>query len=96
MSLAGHQLHVDDDGRIRLVLSARDPAVPNWIDNEGRRRGLLAYRWVWATTSPAPTAQLVKIDEVRALMPERHPLIDENERRNRLSARREQFWKRYI
>ena len=31
-------------------------------DTEGRARGLLAYRWVWATTSPEPTGEVVKID----------------------------------
>lgn len=96
VSLSGHQLHVDDDGCVRVVLSARDPGVPNWIDSEGRRRGLLVYRFVWATTNPEPTGQVVKIDKVRALMPEGHPRIDQNERRRRLSARREQFWNRFI
>lgn len=96
VSLAGHQLHLDDDGRIRIVLSAQDPGVPNWIDTEGRARGLFAYRWVWATTSPEPTGEVVKIDRVRGLMPDDHPVIDEDERRRRLSARREQFWNRFI
>jgi len=30
------------------------------------------------------------------MLPETHPVIDEPERRKRLSARREQFWNRYI
>lgn len=96
VSLSGHQLHVDDDGRIRVVLAARDPGVPNWIDNEGRARGLLAYRFVWSTSSPEPTGEVVKIDDVRSKMPEGHPVIDAAERRRRLSARREQFWNRYL
>ena len=96
VSLAGHQLHLDDDGRLRVVLSTRDPGVPNWIDTEGRPRGLLAYRWVWSTTSPEPTGEVVKVDQVRGLMPDAHPVIDEAERRRRLSVRREQFWDRYL
>jgi hypothetical protein len=96
VSLAGHQLYIDPDGRMRVVLSTRDPGVPNWIDTEDRRRGLFAYRWVWATSSPVPTGQVVKVDEVRKLMPEGHPVVDEAERRRRLSARREQFWNRFI
>jgi len=96
VSLSGHQIHIDEDGRVRVVLSARDPGVPNWIDTEGRKRGLMVFRWVWATTNPCPESALVKIDGVRALMPAGHPIIDEAQRRKRLSARREQFWNRYI
>ena len=96
VSLAGHQLHIDDDGRIRLALSARDPGIPNWIDPEGRAPGMFAYRWVWATTSPEPPGQVVKVDTVRELMPGSHPVIDGPERRRRLSARREQFWNRFL
>ncbi len=96
VSLSDQQLHVDDDGCIRLVLSARDPGVPNWIDNEGRERGMLVYRFVWATTNPKPEGRVVKVDQVRSLVPDGHPTIDANERRRRLSARREQFWNRSI
>jgi hypothetical protein len=96
VSLSGHQLHIDDDGFLRIALSARDPGVPNWIDTEGRRRGLFAYRWVWATSGPEPTGEVVKVDAVRELMPEGHPVIDETERRRRLSKRREHFWDRYL
>ena len=96
VSLAGHQLHKDADGRLRVVLSARDPGVPNWIDNEGRRNGLFAYRWVWSRDSPEPEGSVVKVDEVRALMPADHPVVDADQRRELLSARREQFWNRYI
>jgi len=38
----------------------------------------------------------VKVDQVRGLMPDAHPVIDEAERRRRLSVRREQFWDRYL
>lgn len=96
VSLSSRQMHIDEDGRFRVVVSARDPGVPNWIDTEGRRRGALAYRWVWARNNPTPEGQHVKIDEVRSLMPQGHPVIDGAERRKRLSARREQYWSRYI
>ena len=96
VSLSDRQLHVDDDGCVRIVLSARDPGVPNWIDNEGRARGMLVYRFVWATSNPKPDGRVVKLDQVRDLMPDGHPKVDENERRRRLSARREQFWNRSL
>jgi hypothetical protein len=96
VSLSGDQLHVDDDGRIRIVVSARDPGVPNWIDNESRRTGLFVYRFVWATTAPAPTGEVVAIDAVRSLMPSGHPVVDGAERRRRLRTRREQLSNRYL
>ena len=96
VSLAGHQLHKDADGKLRVVLSSSDPGVPNWIDAEGRKNGLLAYRFVWATSNPEPSGEVVKIGEVRSRMPDDHPVIDTKERQRRLSARREQFWNRYI
>jgi hypothetical protein len=94
-SLSGDQVHLDSDGLVRLVLSARDPAAPNWIDTEGRPRGLLAYRWVWAETMPTPKAELIKIDDVFDRLPDDHPSISHEERRNQLSLRREALWNRF-
>jgi hypothetical protein len=94
-SLSGDQIHLDGDGLARLVLSARDPGVPNWIDTEGRQNGLLTYRWAWAETMPTPEAQRVKLDEVFDRLPDNHPMISEEERRDRLSLRREALWNRF-
>lgn len=94
-SLSGDQIQLDEDGLARLVLSARDPGVPNWIDTEGRPQGLLAYRWAWAETMPTPTAQLVKLDEVLDRLPDDHPVVTGEERRERLSLRREALWNRF-
>lgn len=93
-SLSGDQIHLDEDGLARLVLSARDPGVPNWIDTEGRQQGLLAYRWAWAETMPTPEAERVKLDDVFDRLPDGHPLISEEERRDQLSLRREALWNR--
>jgi hypothetical protein len=94
-SLSGDQIHLDGDGLARLVLSARDPGVPNWIDTEGRQQGLLAYRWAWAETLPTPEAQRVKLDDIFDQLPDDHPLISEEERRDQLSLRREALWNRF-
>ena len=53
-SLNHHQLHVDDDGKVRIVLSETDPGVPNWLDTSGLRTGLVTYRYVRPRTRPAP------------------------------------------
>ncbi|MGH9025778.1 MAG: hypothetical protein ACRDWD_06650, partial [Acidimicrobiia bacterium] len=42
VNLNGHQMHVDDDGKWRVVVAHYDPGVPNWLDTEGRRSGCSA------------------------------------------------------
>jgi hypothetical protein len=94
-SLSGDQLHVDGDGRARVVLSADDPGSPNWIDTEGRATGILAYQWVWTETLPTPHIQVVKLDDVWDNLPDEHPLISDEERREQLSLRREALSNRF-
>jgi hypothetical protein len=53
------------DGSWRLVLSPRDPGVPNWLDTGGRREGYMIVRWVLADGPPHPTCELVPIDSLR-------------------------------
>jgi hypothetical protein len=86
-SLNGEQAHVDDDGRVRIVLAHRDPGVPNWIDTEGRAEGMLVHRWVWARDNPVPTSRVVSLAELRPQLPDDHPRIDPAERRRRLAQR---------
>ena len=93
-SLTGDQIRLDEDGLARLVLSAEDPGTPNWIDTEGRARGLLVYRFGWAETWPTPSVKVVKLDELDELLPEAHPLVTPEERRDQLSLRREALWNR--
>jgi len=94
-SLSGHQVHVDSDGRMRIVVAGRDPGVPNWIDVQGRPRGLLLYRWVWARDNPVPSAKRLAASELRAALPEHHPEVDPLQRRQALACRREQAWNRF-
>ena len=39
-SLNDTQVHVDDDGKVRVVISHQDPGVQNWLDASGLREGL--------------------------------------------------------
>jgi hypothetical protein len=94
-SLSDHQIHRDRDGRVRVVLAARDPGVPNWIDTAGRARGLLVYRFVWARDHPVPSARVVPLDEIRGALPPTHPVVLPEERRRRLAHRRESAWNRF-
>jgi hypothetical protein len=94
-SLSGDQMTLDEDGLVRIAVSKQDPGVPNWIDTEGRARGMLAYRWVWAETMPTPVAKVVPVAEIFDQLPDDHPQVTETERRQHLSIRREALWNRY-
>jgi ketosteroid isomerase-like protein len=93
-SLSGDQAHVDADGRVRLVVAHRDPGVPNWLDTEGHRRGMLAYRFVRARSGAVPQARVVALGALRAELPAAHPGVAPEERRARLARRREAYWAR--
>jgi len=50
-----HRIHVNKhtaqyrpDGGVRIVISERDPGVPNWLETAGHRQGTLCFRWIGA------------------------------------------------
>ena len=52
---------VEQDGSVRISISAKDPSLPNWLDTAGHRRGALALRWVGASSPPpAPRTSVNK------------------------------------
>ncbi len=54
--------YVEEDGSVRISISASDPGCPNWLDTAGHRRGALALRWVGADSPPAqPRTSVDKI-----------------------------------
>lgn len=64
VSLTGSRIPVRD-GRYRLVLAARDPGVPGWLDTEGRPFGLFVLRWLRPEEAPAlPALRVARIEEV--------------------------------
>lgn len=65
-NLNNHTAVRSEDGDWRLVISPRDPGVPNWIDTGGRREGYMIVRWVLADRPPHPTCELVPIASLRA------------------------------
>ncbi|WP_336820155.1 hypothetical protein [Gordonia sp. MMO-8] len=72
-SLNSAQAQVDPDGNIRLVISANNPGVANWIETTGRRRGILQFRWqrtdVAIGPELGPTAVVVDDADVAAHLP---------------------------
>jgi hypothetical protein len=87
MSCNGRQAHVDDDGRVRMVVAHADPGTPNWLDTEGKPIGMCVYRYVGARTKPVPTARVVPMHALRDELPAAHPVVSADERRVQLAAR---------
>ncbi|HAC80736.1 MAG: hypothetical protein P8K76_05490 [Candidatus Binatia bacterium] len=98
-SLTGGQSHLGSDGRYDYVISATDPGVPNWLDSTGLSEGLFFLRFQGVRTpltdEEAPTAQLVKLGDVRSILPADTPEIDAAGRRAQLATRQQQLQRRY-
>jgi hypothetical protein len=52
------------NGSVRIVIAHADPAVDNWIDTAGHRRGTMCLRWIGADEHPEPITRLVKVAEL--------------------------------
>jgi hypothetical protein len=90
------QAFIDEDGRVRLVVAADDPGIPNWIDTEGLPEGMLVYRSIGTRSRPVPEARVVPIGDVRAHVPATHPVVDTDTRRALLARRRAAVLARYV
>lgn len=87
-SLNAAQLQRDDDGRVRIVVASRDPGVANWLDTTGLVEGVFQYRFIWARTTPQPTAQLVPFDRLRDFLPTDTRRVTPAQRREAVAVRR--------
>jgi hypothetical protein len=66
-----HKVHVNKhtaayrpDGSVEIVVAARDPGHPNWLDTCGHRRGTMCVRWIRAKSHPDPEARVAKLGEL--------------------------------
>jgi len=83
------------DGKVRLVVSATDPGVPNWVDTVGLSHGLLMWRWYLAETHPVPDVTKVPVSSVRQHLPADTPVVSTEQRREALAARERQVARRF-
>jgi hypothetical protein len=62
VTINGTQVVTEDDGSWRIVVSATDPRLPNWVDTQGHRRGLLWFRWFLPAETPSrPVCKVVSL-----------------------------------
>ncbi len=66
-SLNRAQTALEPDGSFRMILSARDPGLPNWLDTEGNALGLVFWRYFLVEGEVVtPQAKVVKLTELAA------------------------------
>jgi hypothetical protein len=87
-SLNDSQAQPDRDGILRVVVSARDPHVPNWLDIAGYPRGVVQGRWTGCDTQPIPTVRKVGFAELRSLLPPDTPEVTTEQRQALIRERR--------
>ena len=73
-----HQAQYDARGGMTLVLSERDPGVPNWLQTAGVRQGTMCLRWVGAATPCHPTTRVVPMAELASTLAAPSPAIAMN------------------
>ncbi len=87
-SLNDAQAPLDPDGVLRIVVSARDPGVPNWLDTAGYPRGVIQGRWMDCDSQPVPSVRKVLVSAVRQHLPPETGTVTPAQREQIIRARR--------
>jgi hypothetical protein len=93
-SLNDSQAQPDKDGVLRIVVSAKDPGVLNWLDTAGYSRGVVQGRWTACDSQPIPSVKKVAFAELRSLLPSDTPAITPVQREAAIRERRAAFQRR--
>lgn len=88
-SLNVSQTHKDSDGRYRIVVTAKDPGVANWIDIAGHSHGVFNWRVTIDTPPATPIIKVVSAAELAKYLPADTRYATAEERRATLRARRQ-------
>ncbi len=70
-SLNESQARLDADGKLRAVISKRDPGVQNWLDKADNPWGIVQLRWKLPSDAPDPVVIRCKVDDRRRRPPTR-------------------------
>lgn len=87
-SLNDAQSSVDPDGILRVVVSAKDPGVQNWLDTSGYPTGVIQGRWTECDSQPVPTVRKLPIDQVLHSLPPATPRVTPQQRQQIVRDRR--------
>jgi hypothetical protein len=95
-TLNGTQSQADRDGSLRVVVSAKDPGVPNWLDTSGYPTGAIQGRWLDCSSEPVPTVRKVPLSQVRGLLPKETPIVTPEQRDQQVRDRRSTLQQRSL
>lgn len=56
-----HNATLNADGRLTIVVAARDPGCGNFVDTDGHDNGGMLLRWVGAKHHPTPVCRVVTL-----------------------------------
>ena len=93
-SLNDTQARPDSDGKLRIVVSARDPGVANWMDTSGYPTGIIQGRWTGCDSQPIPEVRKVKVKDVATLLPRDTPRVTPEQRQVTIRERRRALMER--
>ena len=94
-SLNRTQLHIDDDGRYRIVVAHEDPGVQNWLDTSGLRQTMVTYRFIRTKNNPVPRCTVVALDALRSALPATTPTFGASERSAQILERQKHVARRF-
>ena len=93
-SLNDSQARPDADGVLRVVVSAKDPGVANWLDTAGYPQGVVQGRWMNCDSQPVPSMRKLALADVRKSLPPGTRLVTAAERDRIIRDRRAAFQQR--
>ena len=93
-SLNDTQARPDSDGKLRIVVSAKDPGVANWMDTSGYPAGVIQGRWTGCDSQPIPEVRKVKLSDVAGLLPKDTPRVTAEQRQATIRERRRALMER--
>ncbi|MDY0005934.1 MAG: hypothetical protein RBS22_03850, partial [Spongiibacteraceae bacterium] len=94
-SLNGHYARPDNDGKIRLVLSAEDPGVANWLDVGPHLKGVVVVRAYFVKAFAPPATRRVPLSELHRHLPEDTVTVTAEARAHALRERSRAALRRY-
>lgn len=91
-----HHAVMENDGELIIVVSHRDPGVPNWLDTCGHTEGMVGRRWMFAEKNPRYECTLVDFDNLSTALPGDVKRITSEARKAQIENRREGLYKRFV
>ncbi|WP_372809743.1 hypothetical protein [Litorivivens sp.] len=86
---------VDSDGKVRLIISHRDPGYHNWLDTQGFVRGNLCYRNLLSTAATDFETRVVACNALPDVMPQDSIQVTPQERQLQMQTRFDSIRQRY-